>query len=239
MKKIVVIVLGLALVLAAGFYTFRNDPAKSPNSSDKKNTNSSFNKQQYSLSDPSSLWIIANKSRPLDPSYVPNDLIDVSVAKHGQKSQQELQLRFEAAKSLERLFATAKAEGVDLAEGSGYRSYQLQKFYYENYVAQSGQAEADRFSARPGTSEHQTGWATDLSAVNGKCYLEECFGETPEGQWIASNAYKYGFILRYPKGKEEITGYQYEPWHLRYVGEALANELHKTEQTLEEYFGLN
>jgi D-alanyl-D-alanine carboxypeptidase len=103
-----------------------------------------------------------------------------------------------------------------------------------------GQAEADRTSARPGYSEHQTGLAFDVEVSGGKCHLEKCLGETPDGKWVAANAYKYGFIVRYPEGKENVTGYDYEPWHLRYVGTDLASEMHtKSVQTLEEFFNIS
>ena len=96
--------------------------------------------------------------------------------------------------------------------------YVYQKQLYDGYVAQMGQDEADKISARPGTSEHQTGLAFDVTLPSGECFLETCLGAMPEGEWIAANAYKYGWIVRYPEGKEDITGYSYEPWHLRYVG---------------------
>jgi len=134
------------------------------------------------------------------------------------------------------MFETAKNDGIDLMLGSGYRSYDVQAFYYNNYVNTYGQAEADRFSARPGTSEHQTGLALDVSGIDRVCYLEVCFEEQPAGKWVADNAHKFGFIIRYPEGKESITGYQYEPWHLRYVGQELATELNSLSLTMEEFF---
>ena len=140
--------------------------------------------------------------------------------------------------ALNEMFAGATNDGITLVFGSGYRSYELQKQFYDSYVAKDGQAAADRYSARPGTSEHQTGLSFDATSVSEKCHLEVCFVDTPEGQWIKANSYKYGFIIRYPDGKESVTGYQYEPWHLRYVGVELANELQKTGQTMEEFFGL-
>jgi D-alanyl-D-alanine carboxypeptidase len=130
----------------------------------------------------------------------------------------------------------AKKDGANLMIGSGYRSYDVQQFYYDNYVATYGQAEADKFSAKPGTSEHQTGLSLDFANTSQKCYLEICFENTHEGKWLKNNASKYGFILRYPKDKDDITGYQYEPWHFRYVGTDLAEQLAEENQTLEEFF---
>ncbi len=123
---------------------------------------------------------------------------------------------------------------------SAYRSHDTQKVIYDSEVKGFGQVQADRESARPGHSEHQTGWAADLAGPDKKCEIKLCFADTDEGKWLATNAHKYGFIIRYPGGKESITGYQYEPWHLRYVGTALAEEMHGTGiQTLEEFFDLS
>ena len=108
---------------------------------------------------------------------------------------------------------------------SGYRSYNTQKGLYNYYVNRDGREAADRYSARPGHSEHSTGLAMDVSGIDGKCAATDCFGETPEAAWLAENVYDYGFIIRYPEGKEHITGYKYEPWHLRYVGVDIAREI--------------
>jgi zinc D-Ala-D-Ala carboxypeptidase len=149
-----------------------------------------------------------------------------------------MQLSAAAQPALEQRFAAAAEDGVTLVFGSGYRSEALQRQFYESYVARDGQAAADRYSARPGTSEHQTGLAVDITSVGGRCHLEVCFEDLPEGQWLAANAHRYGFIIRYPDGKESITGYQYEPWHMRYVGTELSAEINRTGLTLEEFFGL-
>jgi D-alanyl-D-alanine carboxypeptidase len=137
------------------------------------------------------------------------------------------------------MFNAATKDGVSLIFGSGYRSESLQKQFYDSYVAKDGKEAADKYSAVPGTSEHQTGLAFDATSASGKCHLEICWAETPEGQWVKNNSYRYGFIVRYLDGKESVTTYQYEPWHLRYVGVELATELHKTGQTMEEFFGPN
>ncbi len=131
--------------------------------------------------------------------------------------------------------ADANAVGLSLSIVSGYRSYVTQRNTYNNYVARDGQAVADTYSARPGHSEHQTGLAIDVNS------LLVSFENTPEGQWLKDNCYKYGFILRYPKGKDSITGYMYEPWHFRYVGNSLAEQLYNSGDwiTLEEYLGIN
>lgn len=131
--------------------------------------------------------------------------------------------------------ADAKSLGLNLWIASGYRSYWTQNTLYNNYVAADGKEEADTYSARPGHSEHQTGLAFDLNSV------ESSFANTDEGKWVKDNCYRYGLIIRYPKGKENITGYMYEPWHLRYVGVELATKLYNNGDwiTLEEYFGVD
>jgi len=129
---------------------------------------------------------------------------------------------------------TASQAGHELYVASGYRSHQLQTVYYSNYVRVSGEAEANKFSARPGQSEHQTGLAFDLASTSNSCYLETCFGDSEAGKWLATHAHEYGFTLRYPADKTDITGYQYEPWHFRYVGKDLAGALHQSGLTLDE-----
>jgi LAS superfamily LD-carboxypeptidase LdcB len=198
-----------------------------------------FNKNMYSLSNPDSIWVIANKSRALPGNYVPADLTVPDVKLRLSSSEEQMRFRKVAAGALKLMFDAASKDGVTLVFGSGYRSYALQKQFYDSYVAKDGQAAADRYSARPGTSEHQTGLAFDATSVSRKCHLEICFENMAEGKWLASHAYKYGFTLRYKSGKESVTGYQYEPWHFRYVGKELAKELFTTNQTLEEFFGLD
>lgn len=194
-----------------------------------KATQASFDKTRYSYDDPASIWVVSNKQRPLNPkNYIPADLISVG---GGQ------QLRKEAADNLTLLIEAAKTAGYTLQPLSGYRSYTTQVTVYNNEVKTYGQATADTQSARPGTSEHQTGLAIDIGG--GGCGIEDCFGDTPEGKWLAANAHTFGFIIRYPEGKQSITGYRYEPWHIRYIGKELAAEMQqKGVLTLEEFFGL-
>ena len=124
--------------------------------------------------------------------------------------------------------------GMNIWIQSGYRSYSLQESLYNKYVNRDGKLAADTYSARPGYSEHQTGLAFDLNSISDE------FQDTSEGKWVNENAWRYGFILRYPKSKESITGYKYESWHLRYVGEDLAAKLYNNGDwiTLEEHFNL-
>jgi D-alanyl-D-alanine carboxypeptidase len=196
-----------------------------------------FDKKQFSTTDPSSIWIVVNKKHSLVPSsYAPSDLVipNVPLRVPGNES---MQLRKITATALETMFTAAKAQDVNLKLSSGYRSYQYQVSLYGSYVKGSSITEADKTSARPGYSEHQTGLAADIEPLSEKCDIDACFATTPEGIWLAANAYKYGFIIRYTEDKVAITGYNYEPWHVRYVGIDLAQELH-TEKvaTLEEFF---
>lgn len=183
---------------------------------------------------PDSILILANKKHKLPDGYVPDNLVIPDV----QRTGANVYMKAEAASAMKQMFAGAKAAGITLVMGSGYRSEATQRAIYNGYVARDGQAAADRYSARPGYSEHQTGLAVDISDASGAHYLYESFESTAEGKWLFANAYKYGFILRYPKGKESITGYMYEPWHYRYVGTAEAAKIYASGKTFEEYYGV-
>lgn len=218
------IILTIILTKQVNAPTTVNNAETSP--SDSSKSTPEFNKQKYSIDDPASLWVVVNKKRPLPSNYVPAGMTSVG----------GVSLRPEASQAMVDLQKSAAAAGYSVGALSGYRSFAEQTSTYNGFVSQDGTADADRYSARPGHSEHQTGLAVDLGT--GECDLEACFGNTPTGKWLAQNAYKYGFIIRYPEGKESITGYQYEPWHLRYVGKELAEQLQKTGQTMEQFFGL-
>jgi zinc D-Ala-D-Ala carboxypeptidase len=194
-----------------------------------------FDRSAKSLDDPASMWVVVNKQRPLSQiDYTPVDLRRADVP-----AVFEPQLRAEAADAVERLVAAASADGVALQSQSAFRSHETQRRVYAGWVAKLGQTAADLTSARPGHSEHQTGLAIDFSAVPANCSLDQCFAETAQGRWLAANAWRFGFHLRYPDGATAITGYEFEPWHYRYVGVELATELHETGiRTLEEFFGL-
>jgi D-alanyl-D-alanine carboxypeptidase len=172
-----------------------------------------------SIDEASSVTVVVNKKHKLPENYAPG-------------------LRSITSNALSQLTNAATNAGIKLKTISSYRSYSTQVSTYNKWVNQSGQAAADTFSARPGHSEHQTGLAVDVGASNGTCDLETCFGNTPEGKWVAANAQNYGFIIRYPNGKDAITGYQYEPWHLRYVGVDIAKAVVASGLTLDQYFGI-
>ena len=158
--------------------------------------------------------LIANKTYSLPADYAPGGLTA------------------ECQTALDALMAGAARDGLSIYPISTYRSYEYQAGLYERYAARDGYAEADRYSARPGHSEHQTGLAIDVNS------LDYDFAYTPEGIWLAAHCAEYGFILRYPEGKESVTGYRYEPWHIRYLGREIAEEVTASGLTLEEYLGI-
>lgn len=170
--------------------------------------------------------VIANKTYSLPSNFAPNNLVAINGY---------IKVVDYVKDAFLSLSSDAKAIGLNIYASSGYRSYSNQKYIYENYVSMDGKENADRYSARAGYSEHQTGLAIDVNTI------DMTFDNTSESVWLRENAYKYGFIIRYPKGKEEITGYMYEPWHIRYVGKELSNKLYKDGSyiTLEEYYGIN
>lgn len=184
------------------------------------------------------LLVLVNKERNLPADYKPSDLVYLTIPFPFQGDSPIRYLRQEAAEAIRDLFADAREDGINLVGKSGYRSYSIQKNLFTQYVASQGELNANKFSARPGQSEHQTGLAIDVTTVEMGYALKQSFGETTAGQWVAENCYKYGFIIRYPEAKEHVTGYNYEPWHLRYVGIEPAKEIIKKNLTLEEYLSL-
>jgi D-alanyl-D-alanine carboxypeptidase len=194
-----------------------------------------FDPTLYSVDEPSSLWVVVNKGRAFTViDYAPDDLVTPELP-----SAFAPLLRRDAALALAEMFDAAAADGVGLMIQSSYRSYTLQVRVKAESVARWGQEISDARSARAGHSEHQTGLAVDLTTGNSQCTLEACFGETVEGKWLAENSWKFGFILRYLEGKTDVTGYIYEPWHFRFVGLELAEEIWlQGYPTLEEFFGL-
>ncbi len=159
--------------------------------------------------------LIVNKTYSIPKDYDPGDLTE------------DTQNAFEDMRD------AAAEDNIKLWVQSGYRSYERQKELYERYTAEHGREYAEAYSARPGYSEHQTGLSFDVNEAGTK------FDETREGQWIEAHAHEYGFIIRFPEGKGDITGYEFEPWHLRYVGKELAEKLRQSGECLEEYLGIS
>jgi len=181
----------------------------------------------YSDSEASSITVVVNKKHKLPSSYAPS-VVPIAGG----------YLRQEAVTAMNDLLATANSAGNSMKIISSYRSYSTQVSTYQKWVNLQGQTEADRGSARPGHSEHQTGLAVDLGNPDNSCNLLACFGTGIRGVWLANNAHSFGFIVRYPEGKESLTGYQYEPWHVRYVGITEATAIYQSGQTMDQYYGV-
>jgi serine-type D-ala-D-ala carboxypeptidase len=182
----------------------------------------------------SSIQKITNKSHPIDSGYVPVDLTVVNVNSNGTQY-----LRQEAASELAKMFAAAHKDGIDLYLVSGYRSYAQQLALYNTYVNTDGKALADSYDAIPGACEHQLGLAVDLSDDNRDHDIDNSFESTAAYQWLLKHSYEYGYILRFPRGKESITGIAYNPWSFRYIGVEEAKKVYDSGLTLEEYYKVN
>jgi len=256
MKRIM-IVIGACVVVFAGVFAiglgylhFKGDGGVSGNSG------SAYNKEKENLeglpvnqtgdsggaievdTQPDSYTVLVNRDYPISKDYVPGDLVvpDVPFSFYG--TYEKSYVREDAARALEKLFKGAQEKGYTLKAVSAYRSYERQTQIYENNLNTRGEEITNKVSAKPGTSEHQTGLAIDVSCDSVGCGLEENFGDTEEGKWLKNNCYKYGFAIRYPKDKTHITGYSYEPWHIRFVGKYLSRHLSENGITLEEYYNL-
>lgn len=178
------------------------------------------------------LGVLCNKYYALPESYAIESLVSVPQHLHAKDGKAYL-LDERALKAYESMYDAAKLDGITLVILSAHRTHAFQKNLYNRYVEKNGQMAADTFSARPGHSEHETGLAVDLNDISEK------FDQTKAFKWLDENAHRYGFILRYPKGKTHLTGYVYEPWHYRFVGEVLAEALKTSDMTLDEYYAVN
>ncbi len=184
------------------------------------------------------MLVLVNKQNALPSGYAPPDLLRIEAFAPGRDDSARY-MRGEAAERLNTMLADALEEDVEIVMTTAYRSYELQRLIFESNVKKKGSVEeANKTSAKPGESEHQTGLAVDLTTPELNYEISYGFGTCEAGEWIMAHASEYGFILRYPKGKEEITGYSYEPWHLRYVGPDAAQYIAENDLTLEEFLSL-
>ncbi|WP_051331202.1 M15 family metallopeptidase [Aneurinibacillus terranovensis] len=235
MKKTIYITAALSLLIGAGLFLTTQEQT-SLNKTLPTLSKNVMENGKPEVTDVTSMLVIVNKKRNLQSEYVPPDLVQPNIPfSFPGKSPKKL-MRKEAANALEQLFAGAKKDHIDLLGQSAYRSYTTQETIFTRYAREKGVDIANLASAFPGQSEHQTGLAIDLTSHREGNRLEEDFADTPEGRWLAKHAPEYGFIIRYPKGKEAITGYSYEPWHIRYVGKEVAEEISAKGIALEEYF---
>lgn len=251
MKKIILILLSLLIFILiigiASKFVFKekdtyiekvNNELSTPVPTENAIENKPETSEQPVEYDPSlftdlnSILILANKTHPLPEYYEPSDLVtpNVKVNKSG------LSLRKEASDAIEEMFNAAKEENINLVLGSSYRSYSYQASLFSRYVAKDGEKKAAKYSSRPGQSEHQTGLAADISDESGENFLKQSFKDTKEGIWLKNNSYKFGYILRYPEGKEDITGYMFEPWHFRYIGKEEALKVYNSGLCFEEFY---
>lgn len=192
------------------------------------------------FSDPDSLLLLANKKHRLPEGYAPDDLVEPDIIKTNGSAP----MRKEAAEAVGEMVKEAAKDGVTLKISSAYRSEDYQSALYSGYSQQYGSDVADTISSRPGYSDHQTGLAADFVQGDGSMdgiNFEASFEDSDEGKWLAAHAREFGFIMRYPKGKDAITGYTYEPWHFRYVGKDWARKIYETDpdETFEEYFNVS
>lgn len=256
MKKLIPVVLSLSLLVGVVAYVAIESTSKASNNihdyeyyynddSEKKDSSnmpvlSQNHNEDISLqtidTTPDSITVFVNKEYALPADYIPNDLVVPDILFNINRYDEKKLLRQEAATAIEQLFESAEAEGLALYGISGYRSYKRQEEIYNTNIRTKGEEYTNRYSARPGHSEHQTGLVMDVSTASIGNRLEPVFAGTPEGIWLAENAHKFGFIIRYPKDKESITGYSYEPWHIRYVGTDLAQKIYDQNITLEDYY---
>ncbi|MEX1028922.1 MAG: M15 family metallopeptidase [Paenibacillaceae bacterium] len=187
------------------------------------------------VGEPEAITALVNKQFSLPKDYKPSELVYPDIDFIFSEKLDKRKLRKEAAEAIVQLFAGAAEDQTILLGVSAYRSNATQKALFERYVKRDGLDKAKTYSAVPGHSEHETGLAIDVTGGDGKCAAMSCFGDTKEATWLAEHAAEYGFVIRYPEGKEDITGYMYEPWHLRYVGITAAHEIADKSLTLEEY----
>ncbi|MGL4772328.1 MAG: M15 family metallopeptidase [Clostridium sp.] len=210
MKKLLkkVLIIGIAIIIAMNFIY---------------NINITNNTVQSSI-------LLVNKDNGINKSFVPKDLVQPNIKFTNEASEEERLISKEIQKPLEKLFSQAEKEGIILLGNSGYRSYNLQNEIYKNRVKSVGKKLADDYVAKAGFSEHQTGLCIDVTNES-----RNFSKGTREADWVQANAHKFGFIIRYPEGKKSITGVEYEPWHIRYVGEEIAKAIYNNKITLEEY----
>jgi len=189
------------------------------------------------LTDPSSITVLVNKTHSLPADYVPEKLVTPYV----NSTSDVIQVSSKAADQLKEMVTKAAEDEVTLYLTAGYISYETQDDYFHDRAGMVGEAEANKVIAKAGFSEHQTGLAFDFSDEASGTATTVAFAETKAGQWLIKHSWEYGFILRYPEGKESVTGYSYQPWHYRFVGRDTAKKMHETAEdlTMEEYYNVN
>lgn len=215
-----------------------NEPPTEPTDTPDASTipgNPTPPKSEHRTADDGDLFVLVNKTYTVSADYTPIDMVDVDGA---LSTNQNLKLKKDAYNAYLAMLEAAEADGINFCICSAYRDYATQKSIYETGVANYGEDYAGQLYAKPGKSEHHTGYAIDLTSASMHWGLSQDFADLPEGKWVSTHCAEYGFILRYLKGKEDITGYMYEPWHIRYVGKDVARYITDHDLTFEEYLGV-
>lgn len=210
-------------------------PETKPGTNGNESDTSTNKPTIHVVAQPDETDVLVNKWYKLPKGYKPSDLVEPDVPYIFEEKAEKRLMREPAARALENMFAGAAKDGIHLAGVSAYRSEKTQKTLFQRYVNKDGLEAARRYSAEPGHSEHQTGLSIDVSGSTGKCAATDCFAGTDEAEWLDKHAPEYGFIIRYPEGKEAVTSYKYEPWHIRYVGTDIAQDIVEQGITLDEY----
>ena len=230
-KRIIVLAISSLFIIGSAFIVTKKDNIKAQNNTSNMSKNNYKNDGNLSAS--------KEYIEGVQPLYI--DGIVVVNKKYGlpQDYRATEELEKDAIDAAKRMMKSAEEDGIVIKIRSGYRSYNIQSTLYNNYVRRDGKEAADKYSAVPGYSEHQTGLAFDFTTSDTITSIGDWFTDTIQAKWLYENAYKYGFIIRYPEGKEDITGYQYESWHYRYIGEEHSIHFAMNNLTLEEYLGLD
>lgn len=231
-RRTIIVVSFIAVVLTTYFFINLNN--RRIDSTNNRIESIGKFRDKTNKSNSSQNLILVNKSNSLSRNYQPDDLVIPNIRFDNIADDMVQYVRYDAAIALEELFQSAESQGINLIAVSGYRSYSYQDNVYRNEVNTVGRIEADKYVAKAGESEHQTGLSMDILSDE-YLSLDDGFENTIAFNWLENNMSKFGFILRFPKGKEDITGYSYEPWHIRYVGISAATEIMEEGLTLEEY----
>lgn len=250
MKKIILLVVALMVLSGCSSSSKKNTPNPKPIRNNNNAGASQINEaklgaetvtasEKVMVKNPDSILVLVDKTRFLPSDYVPEDLVKPNVKFPYTGDYPKMYMRKAAADALEDLFNEALKDGIELYAVSGYRSYNTQLGVYKNEINQTGSQEAANQSvALPGQSEHQTGLSIDVSSASVNYILVESFENTKEGIWLKNHAKDAGFIIRYPKDKVAITKYEYEPWHIRYVGKEAAEYITSHNITLDQYYSM-
>jgi D-alanyl-D-alanine carboxypeptidase len=234
---ILIFLLILLIFLVSGMFVFLVRTADAPASAPAQSEPSQAEAEpvyDFDRNDPN--LVLVNKEEVVDEDYAPEELVYIDeTMRAADRAPQYQRMQPEAAEAFGVLVSGAAADGMTIKVTTAYRPYSYQADLYYYYLAVKGEEWTEQYSAPPGTSEHQTGLAADVSCESINYELDVSFGETAEGKWLAEHAHEYGYILRYQEGREDVTGYSYEPWHIRYVGKDAAKVITEKGITLEEF----